>query len=87
MDISRGLRDLSEAHVGSALRYVGEPLPITETSILALVLGQLLGGPVTEEDVGEVLEASHIHLPVDTAAELIDIYHRMIDIRFGQTGQ
>jgi hypothetical protein len=86
MDISRGLRDLSEAHVESVLRYVGKPLPIAETSILALVLSQLLGGPVTEEDVGEVLEASPIDLPVETTAALIDTFHRMIDIRFG-TGQ
>jgi hypothetical protein len=84
MTSAESLRHVTEDDASMALASIRSSLPITDSATLARAVGRMLGGPVTDADVAETLDAPHLTLPVTSPADLVRFYNRLLDLRFGE---
>lgn len=84
METIKHLRHESEDDAAEAINSVGAAFPIADTATLAIVLGRMLGGPITEDDVGRVLDTSYVSLPLSTPAAVLEAFNRHLDIVLGE---
>lgn len=63
---------------------VGAALPIEDAATTAIVLGSMLGGPVTEDDVFRALRRSYIGLPIETPAAVLEAFNCHLDVLLGE---
>jgi hypothetical protein len=87
MTSAESLRHVTENDARLALASIRSSLPITDSATLAMAVGRMLGGPVTEADVAETLNAPHLTLPVTSPEDLIRFYNRLLDLRFGEENE
>lgn len=78
------LRHYTEEHVDLALLATGVALPIADAATLSIVLGRMLGGPVTEDDVGRALDGAYVSLSIESTAALLEAFNRHLDIVSGE---
>lgn len=84
METIKHLRHETEDDAAEAITSVGAALPIADMATLAIVLGRMLGGPVTEDDVGRVLLRSYFGLPIETPAAVLEAFNRHLDVVLGE---
>lgn len=84
MTTAETLRTATEDDVTEAMTSVGAALPINDAATLAIVLGRMLGRPVTEDDVGRALDGSYVSLPLATEAAVLEAFNRHLDIVLGE---
>ena len=84
MDSLDHLRHAIEDDASEAVTSVGASLPITDVATLSIVLGRMVGGPVTEDDVARALDGAYVTLPIETPGGVLEALNRILDIWLGE---
>lgn len=84
MNTIEHLRDETEEDATEAMVAAGAALPIEDAATMAIVLGRMLGGPVTEDDVVRALRRSSVGLPIETPAAVLEAYNCHLDVLLGE---
>lgn len=83
MSVVSRLRQVAEDEIDAVIAQGRSEFPITSPTAVSGIIGAWFGAPVSTADVRDALKGAYVSFPIRDRAALIEVCHRIIDLRFG----